>query len=114
MLKCEFDDPIERKELLKALLMSKMDQVELAILDGDFHDVIEILDDAYHICVNAGEMEMATAFFEQEKHFKDKLENKLDELNKRAATKAWLKAMLQLSMKKNMARLQKCKQLIME
>ncbi|HME50909.1 MAG TPA: hypothetical protein VKM55_01705 [Candidatus Lokiarchaeia archaeon] len=126
MQKCEFDKPITKTELLSALLMSKMDQVEIAIMDGDIQDAIEILDDAYHLCLDAGEMDMAVPIFEQEKLFKERLGmqaggngtstapnagpgNELDASKKRAAMKALLKTMLLLSMRKNMARIQKNK-----
>jgi len=131
MQKCEFNEPITEKELLNALLMSKMDQIEIAITEGDFQDAIEILDDAYHVCVDAGEMDMAVAFFEQAQLFKERigmqangngtnmmltagLGSEPDETKKHAAMKAWLKAMLLFSMRKNMARIQKNKQLSVE
>jgi hypothetical protein len=128
MQRCEFDESFENKELLKAILMSKMDQIEVAIMEGDYQDAIEILYDAYHLCVGAGEMSLATAFFEQARTIKarigirddgndafkmsnDGMEKAPDEPNKCVAMKALLKTMLLLSMRKNMAHIQNIKQL---
>ena len=117
MQKCELDEPFGRKDVLKAILDSKVDQVEQAIIAGDFKEAITLLDEAALVSQDAGETEMALAFSRQANTFRARIGMKdeeavmgyghePDESYKPAFKKKWLRDMLLVSMRKTINRIQ--------